>query len=213
MRIRDVLRGKLGVTSNNEESTPNAIRHEGSFGNEIMLRIQESLGESMHLRDSIPEKFICKEKLDKVWLQHPVKIIPAFENLSENELKAVERRFLRVLSILIFIGWDLVRFRPVFLRTDLDDSKLFFSKEQLQELGLNAQAFYDSQSIFKPVVIKQSPEVSKQNIDINHRLPFITKPELLGKGGFGEVTKRVIAAGCFEETRVDEPPISNQEVS
>ena len=210
--MKDLVRRKGDGRMRKAEDAQENPGQQGSSGHDIELKIQAALIEAMYLKDSEPEKFICKPRLGRVWLDNPVKRIPAFQNYSDCELQTVEREFLCVLSTLIFIGWDLLRFRPVFLRTGLDDSKLPFSMQQLEELRLQRHSFFASQSIFIPAVIEQSDKAWKQTIDTNRRLPFTEKPESLGQGGYGEVTKRIIAAGCLEEKRGNEASISNQKV-
>ena len=204
MRLGKIFKRKRPAKQPENEENPGQVSHHNSFGNEVLIAIQNALLDAMHLKDYGSEKFICGERLKKVWRSHPVKSVPAFENYDDYELEQVEERFLRVLSILVLIGWDLRRFRPVFLRgDDLDDCELPFTKGKLHELRLQEQNFLERQWMFTPAVIQNTTEASKQSIDTNRRLPFIEKPVDLGTGGFGTVTKRLIAVDCYEETTPD----------
>ncbi|KAG8530305.1 uncharacterized protein KY384_004807 [Bacidia gigantensis] len=198
--------------SRHEEKSQQVLSHQGSFGDELIIKIQGEIKAAMYLPNRMSEKFITKEKLDEIWDRHPPSSILAFENLNREELKALKTDYLRVLSLLVLIGWDLQRFRPVFLRSDLKDSNLFFSLAQLDVLGAQKEIFHDYQFMFKPVVIEHNEGNDKQTVDQNHRLPFIDNPEPLGRGGSGEVTKRTIAAECFAEVLSDGTSLPFQDV-
>ncbi len=88
------------------------------------------------------------------------------------------------------------RFRPLFLREPgRDDANLPF--KDLGFLGTSGQVFSSYQHAFKPVVIEEHNERHIQEIPTENRLPFIDEPEFMGIGGYGSITKRVIAPRCL----------------
>ncbi|KAG8530196.1 uncharacterized protein KY384_004696 [Bacidia gigantensis] len=164
----------------------------------IELKIQSELKSAMYNPEVPGKRFITYEKLCAVWANTSIDSIESFRSFFLEELQLVRRNYMRVLSILIYIGWDLARFRPVFLRCDLDDDKLCFDSDQLHELGELAPNFNDVQYIFKPVQIDSRPEI--QSVSTKLRLPFTSMNEMSGTDGPGVVSRRVIAAGQFIES-------------
>ena len=213
-------RAKPGKHRGQQEKQP-VMNHQSLAGEQLVEKIQEEIGAAMYLRDDMREKFITRERLEKIWEKYPPSNIPELESLRSDELVELKRDYLLVLSILVVIGWELLRFRPVFLRSrydrsrcDLDDKNIPFTLEQLRVMGPQRQIFHQYQLMFKPVVIEGNNPDYKQHVDKYHRLPFVAKPKLLGRGGFGDVTKRVIAPGCYVEvlpngTRRLETDVSN----
>ena len=163
------------------------------------LEIQNAISAKMNGQHAA-HKFICKDDLDQVWADRPLRTI--FPNFSQDECDSTRQSYICVLSILIYADWaDLKsRFRPLFLREDgRDDTHLPF--KDLDFLGKFAPTFSSHQQAFKPVIIEERNERYIQTIPPERRLPFIGEPEPLGKGGYGSVTKRLIAPRCLWNKR------------
>ena len=164
-----------------------------------LVSIQEAILSKMH-RQETPYMFICKHDLDLVWADHPLCNI--FPNFNPSEWDMIRKRYIRVLSILIIIDWtDLTRrFRPVFLRDPKhDDQHLPFN--DLKFLGPSRQIFASYQHAFTPIVIEERKEKHIQDIPAECRLPFINEPEDVRLGGYGSVTKRIIAPRCLKNMK------------
>ena len=198
MRLKPVIRKILGT--NDDDKPAGDSGRPAKSDNDPIRKIQRSLRRSMYRGESQSEMFITEAGLLQVWSEHTIGSISAFDNFDEETKNVVRLRYLRVLSILVFIAWpDLQLFRPQFMHSDLDDSKLFLDEKQVELMGSSAENFLDRQYIFKPEMIVQKHEDFIQKVDANCRLPFIDAPEHLGQGGFGAVTKRTIAPRCFVE--------------
>lgn len=171
-----------------------------------LLDVHQAIARRMH-RQNTAHMFISKHDLDQVWTDHPLRQIFPFFTTEEHE--SVRRDYICVLSILIYVGWtDLSRFRPLFLReTGRDDSHLPFT--DVTFLGMSGQVFSSNQFAFKPVVIEERNERFIQDIPPEHRLPFLDEPKSMGNGGYGSVTKRVIAPRCLrnKEENKDNPEV------
>ena len=180
------------------------------MANDSLMGIQEAIMGKMH-RQQTPHMFICKHDLDLVWADHPLCNI--FPNFDPREWETIRKRYIRVLSILILVDWtDLrSRFRPVFLR-DLghDDEHLPFT--DLSFLGTSRQVFAFYQHAFTPIVIEERKEKHIQDIPAEYRLPFINEPEDVRLGGYGSVTKRIIAPRCLKnrEDNTDNPEVGGR---
>lgn len=165
-------------------------------------------GSGQHLR------FICTSKLiNDFWSEHRVEKLSAFRDYEEGVLLKIRKGFLRVLSIVIFIQWNgLVRFDTVFVNKGLDDNSLFFNKDQLKNMKTEIDDFLEKQYIFKPEIIEYRQEAHIQTIPAESRLPFIGESDLLGRGGYGSVSKREIAPHCLEFMSEEDVPYINQDV-
>lgn len=171
-----------------------------------LLDVQEAIQRKMHWRKTHRE-FICKYDLDQIWADYSLTQI--FPNFTPQERESIRKDYMRVLSILIYIDWNgLSRFRPLFLRENgRDDAHLPFT--DLAFLAGSKDLFSFHQHAFKPVVIEEHNERHIQEISEEHRLPFTEEPELVGNGGYGSVTKRVIAPRCLwnKEENKDNPEV------
>ena len=180
------------------------------MANDPLMSIQDAILENMH-RKKTSDMFICKHDLDLVWADHPLRNI--FPNFDMREWETIRKRYIRVLSILIVIDWtDLrSRFRPVFLRDPgHDDEHLPFT--DLSFLGTSRQVFDSYQHAFTPIVIEEREEKYIQDIPAEYRLPFINEPEDVRLGGYGSVTKRIIAPRCLKnkEDITDSPEVGDR---
>lgn len=171
-----------------------------------LLDVYNAIKQGMH-RQRTPQVFICKHDLEQVWADHPLSQI--FPNYEPEEWGTIRRDYICVLSILVYIGWtDMSRFRPLFLReVGRDDAHLPFTK--MDFLGTSEHMFSLHQHAFKPIIIEERNERHIQNIPTERRLPFTDEPESMGSGGYGSVTKRVIASRCLknEEDNRDNPEV------
>ena len=171
-----------------------------------LLDVYNAIERKMH-RQHTPHIFISKYDLEQVWADHPLSQI--FPTYDPEERESIRQNYIRVLSTLVYIGWsDMSRFRPLFLReVGRDDASLPFTN--MTFLGTSEHMFSTYQHAFKPVVIEERNERHIQNIPTEHRLPFMHEPEFMGSGGYGSVTKRVIAPRCLrnEEDNKDNPEV------
>ena len=172
-----------------------------------LLDVHNAITRRMHRQQHTAHMFICKHDLEQVWADHPLRLI--FPTFTTEEQESIRKHYICVLSILIYVGWtDMSRFRPLFLReTGRDDAHLPFN--DLGFLGTSGQVFLSHQHAFKPVVIEEHNERHIQEISTEDRLPFIDEPETMGSGGYGSVTKRVIAPRCLwnKEDNKDNPEV------
>ena len=172
-----------------------------------LLDIQGAINRKMHRRQT-PHRFICKRDLDLIWADHPLRnIFPKFE---QRDYESIRDSYICVLSILILINWPDLRshFRPFFLREpERDDEHLPFT--DLDFLGASGQVFSDYQHAFKPVIIEEHSQKHIQDIQSEYRLPFINEPEDVRLGGYGSVTKRIVAPRCLKnkESNQDNPEV------
>ena len=161
----------------------------------IVSSIQKAINSRMHRQKEPDRKFICRHDLDQVWKSSPP-IEKIFPNFDAKECESVRTEYICVLSILIYIDWsDWSLFRPNILRPGHKDLDLPFN--DLNFLGTSGQVFSDHQYSFTPVVIEKHRKAHIQFIKPEVYLPFIEEPDFLGKGGYGSVTRRVIAPRCL----------------
>jgi len=130
----------------------------------------------------------------------------------------VLRRYVKILAILIWIGWkEWSTFQEFFLgsrwagylgRRSDDELPFAWDKEDREEgpemfspQHTVTQRFYDAQWIFVPIIIKEN--MYQQFDSKEHRLPFIESrgDNALGIGAFGVVTKEIVASGQFHSAR------------
>lgn len=170
--------------------------------------VRDAINCAMH-RQHTPHMFISKHDLDQVWADHSLK--DCLPKSNPDERRRIMRDFLRVLSILIHAEWiDLrLRFRPLFLREKgRADAHLPF--EDLSFLGnFGPTEFFSRQHAFNPVIIQEHNKKYIQGVLPECRLPFIEEPEHMGRGGYGSVTKRVIAPRCLlnKQDNKDNPEV------
>ena len=160
-----------------------------------VLDIQNAIRRSMYLQKDMAHMFICKHDLRLLWADCPLQSI--FPSFSPGERQSIRQDYICVLSILIYIAWsDWNRFRPLFLKQPgRKDADLPF--QDLDFLGTSEQMFSSYQYAFTPVVIEEHNQKHIQEIQTEYRLPFINDPEDMRMGGYGSVTKRVIAPRCL----------------
>ena len=159
--------------------------------------------------------FICEQDLLNAWQNHNLNTIFPPTKYNPEEIETIRNRFLRVLSVLIFIGWssdDLVsKFRSQFLRAGgREDNDLPIDKEKLKFLDASFYMFWQYQFAFCPAIILESGNSHIQRIETNRRLPFSGKPVEVGGGAYGRVSQVTIAPRCLRHT---ENPTENFKVT
>lgn len=199
-----MAKGKRRQTADNDQ-----FEDEGAMRKELREMMYHKGAQQQHLR------FVCNHKLlDEFWNKHRVEKITAFRKYEIDVIRIIRERFLRVLSIAIFTEWtDLIRFDPVFVKEDLDDSSLFFDERQLNGMVTGVDNFVAQQYMFKPEIIIQTQQAHIQAVPAISRLPFIDEPAILGKGGYGSVSRRQIAPYCLNSNSEEYGSTSNSGVS
>ncbi|KAL8717866.1 MAG: hypothetical protein Q9225_004935 [Loekoesia sp. 1 TL-2023] len=186
---------KFRHRSPTEENDQGQLAHQSPIHyDEICLKIQGEIEAAMYHGDSDSEKFICEWRLNQVWSNYTLEQISAFQYWDKKELDMIKRDYVKVLSILILIGWPLNRFRPVFYVKDklkLDDSKLFYKKGNLRQLEGQERSFLSTQYLFKPEVIIAGPKAYIQEVQKESRLPFTDESEPLGQVSFNYEVKNL----------------------
>ena len=147
--------------------------------------------------------FICEHNLQEAWRDHDLITIFPSTKFSAEDRKTIRERFLRVLSILILIGWsgdDLVnKFRSQFLRAAeaREDKNLPLDEEKLVFLDTSTYMFWQQQFAFCPAIIEEYENSHIQTIEADIRLPFTGKLVEMGGGAYGIVSQVTIAPRCL----------------
>ena len=171
------------------------------------LSIQEAIHQKMHHNQNPSKAFITDSELRTVWNEYTLSTIFPNQRWTIEQWRRIRTEYLKVLSILILIDWTPLaeNFRALFfMYPDRNDAHLPFSKDQLSFLGLSALNFFHSQFAFLPVVIQDLDEMFVHNLKPLERLPFIEEACDIGSGGFGDVTKVVIAPRCLLKNKSSE---------
>ncbi|KAL8796007.1 MAG: hypothetical protein Q9195_001583 [Heterodermia aff. obscurata] len=165
--------------------------------------IQKALLRKMHHFQDPSKMFIGDSELRAVWQDYTLSTIFPAEAFTLEQWQQIRKDYLKVLSILIWINWTPLaeQFDDVFFKhPDRGDAYLPFSIEDLFSIEKHSVAFEGSglmffqfQYAFLPVVIHQSEKMFVRNLEPMERLPFIDAAHELGSGGFGHITKVVIA--------------------
>ncbi len=169
--------------------------------------IQAAIRCNMYHPDDPSKTFICEQRLSDVWYDHHHVIDTIFSSTeyTDEDKRAIRHRFLRILSILILMGWSpdqlCSEFRSKFLlaegRTDRD---LPFIGGQLNFLGNWDLFFEEKQMAFLPAIIEESDYSHIQRLGKNIRLPFSERPDQVGDGAYGHVVKVTIPPRCLLHT-------------
>ena len=149
--------------------------------------------------------FICEHNLQRAWKDHALTTIFPQTKYSPEEIKTIRDRFLRVLSVLILIGWssdDLVnKFRSQFLRAvGREDKYLPIDEGKLEFLDTSSFMFWQQQFAFCPTIVEESEHSHIQRIETDRRMPFCGKPVEVGGGAYGRVSQVTIAPRCLRHT-------------
>lgn len=152
--------------------------------------------------------FICENNFQRAWRDHDLKSIFPPSKYNLEDIETIRDRFLRVLSVLILIGWssdDLVnKFRSQFLRVvGREDKDLPIDENKLEFLESSSFMFWQHQFAFCPAIIEESEYSHIQRIETDRRLPFSGKPVEVGGGAYGRVSQVTIAPRCLRHIEND----------
>jgi hypothetical protein len=181
--------------------------------------IHEKLDTATINRDSKSDRFVTLHSLQKIWDWKLLTQFLAILGYEDNAalLESVQTYLLKTLSILVAIRWDKwSTFGEIFLeyrdggwvRHDRKDDELPYSLNELEDdsfLGrLWASAFLSTQYTYIPIFLTErgkDDEDDKDEIYPRTRpLPFIrSETRLIARGGYGTVTKEVIACHQFRK--------------
>ncbi|KAH8592625.1 kinase-like domain-containing protein [Bisporella sp. PMI_857] len=174
--------------------------------------IRKKLADATVNRDLKAERFITHKSVERIWkwdiLKRFLEIL-GFEN-DDTLVELVIKGLLKTLSILVAIRWQKWHlFKTTFLedgegplrtlRHDRNDSAIPYSLENLEDdafLGKDwAEDFLLAQYTYIPIVVEQG---GNEIFPRTRPLPFIrSKSKEIAKGGYGVVTKEVIACHQF----------------
>lgn len=176
--------------------------------------INEKLEEAALNRDSKSEKFVTLNSLEKIWQKDTAQgTLGRFLAILRLEIflfDDIARNLIKTISILSAIGWKgWETFESIFLdesrgsvRQDRSDANLPYTLEDLRGqqydefLGNHwAGKFLTEQYTFIPIILEEG---RNETYPRGRPLPFIrSKTVKLKKGGYGSVTKEVIACHHF----------------
>jgi hypothetical protein len=167
--------------------------------------IFEALKERMKWKEKSSKAFICIEDIKSVWSDEP-RILAALPSISPGLCQDIRAYFIRILSILIWIGADngLDNFYEEFINVS-NDRRLTDSHLPLEEGGLaflsrdRAHRFYGEQFRFIPVIIEDNPNQKTQIVHERYRLPFEWVQKDVGVGGYGKVDRVGISPGYLKQ--------------
>lgn len=141
--------------------------------------------------------FITTHVLEKIWTDDCLKdFFEGFEWADEDFIETVKKKFLKVLSILVRIGWKgFEDFKAAFYdNPDRQDSKLpFHDISEIKQLdSLVANDFCTRQYKFIPITIEEKED---QEVSQSHLFPFVKESEVIAeeKGSVCVVFKEIVA--------------------
>ncbi len=155
--------------------------------------------------NSDPGRFVTEHSLSKIWSWTVMTRFLAslgYEN-NPNLVRSAVDFLVKTISILVSIRWEeWERFGELFfeyraaVRHDRKDTQLPYAPEVLQDPAFLGKEwgihFFREQRVYLPLVISQE---SNPIFPRNRPLPFIlSKTEPIAQGGYGSITKEVIAA-------------------
>lgn len=148
-------------------------------------------------------RFAPRDALMRIWT--PEVLRQLFPRERSSFIRAVRRDFVQTISILIYAKWDRwSRFDEIFFSHQGSDGTLDRTDRNIRHYDLptltsegflgpvTGSLFFDNRYIFCPVDIEEGRNLCRED---GWRLPFLpAESELRGRGGFGQITKEVIAA-------------------
>jgi hypothetical protein len=172
--------------------------------------IRDRLSEAVYNDDSaITDQFIAEHDLEEIWEPQMLKDFLAVLGYGGTGtlVETVRKNLIKTISILVHIGWEnWPKFETIFFPNGWEgevhrkDPGKPYPHEVLKEAtflgsGRAAREFFNTQYAYFPVVIEEG---SNMIIPRTQPLPFIkSKQEEIADGGFGIVTKEVIAPHYF----------------
>ncbi|KAL5360153.1 hypothetical protein BJX96DRAFT_184379 [Aspergillus floccosus] len=159
-------------------------------------------------------RFAPRGRLMEIWTPDKLRQLFRRETLlvsRESFIQNIRRDFVQTISILIYVNWDgWSRFDKIFFSHQGSDGRLDRTDRSIRHYDLQTLTseaflgpvtgshFFDNRYIFCPVDIEEGANLCLED---GWRLPFLpAKSELRGSGGFGQITKEVIAAKHYRPT-------------
>jgi hypothetical protein len=191
----------------------------GAAENRLFSEIAEDIQTRMERGDNPDENFITRDCLKDVWTDDRLTTFSQFVELSKTDgtIETLRTELLQTLSILVFMGWvHWQKFVASFihygnLEKRGDATIMQHTREQLERpdfLGGKKPAadFLMFRSSFVPIDIREG---MVETYEKGRRLPLV-KPEngveiVLGRGGFGTVTKVAIARSQYHRENIPQP--------
>jgi hypothetical protein len=191
----------MDAMADREATTP-----ESHARDELIQTIQKEIDEKFQergKRDGKPNRaFICFSELQDIWGDQSriSSVIPGLQD--GRKVRYIQEKMIIILSILIYIG-AVNEFNNLFQsegndveRPILTDADLPLNSNQMQSFIRThghasyprRSAFFTEQYLFIPEHIPDHRSRSIMEVPQEKRLPFIWKKEIIGEGGFGEVS-------------------------
>lgn len=181
--------------------------------------IREKLESRTHNREFPRERFISLRTLEEIWTVDCLgRFLDILDMDSDADVLYVRNNLIKVLSILVAIRWDdWSKFERIFLEGEgrrlREDHSLPFALSALEDdsfLGMSfASDFLNVQHAYIPIVVEQG---ESKIYPRTRPLPFLkSQSSQIGVGGFGVVTKEVVACHQFmpkSEYRLDVSSVS-----
>ena len=164
----------------------------------------------MHHNQDPSKMFISDSELRAVWQEYTLSTIFPAQRWTLEQWQQIRQKYLKVLSILIWIDWTPIaeNFRAAFfMHSDRSDASLPFSMDKLSFLAGSGLTFFQSQFAFLPTIIQEKDEKYVHELKPFERLPFIEEACEIGSGGFGDITKVVIAPRCLLSKGLENPEV------
>ena len=193
-----------------------------------LTSLEDEIGKAienvMQRRQTLEERFACEHDLQTVWAENNRLDRLLLAHLSLEQLDFVRGHLIKVLSILIWIGWHRwPEFGRIFLndydrdgkRDRLDESLPIEDEDQLAHSSFladfsSARNFLAQQYIFIPIYIREDVD---QDYPKTRRLPFVGTSGEIREGSYGKVTKEIIACRHFIQRSVNSQSCPSQTVS
>jgi len=169
--------------------------------------MQKKIEHAMYRLDEASHEFICEAATKGVWSRDDLRDVLQPDIWESSELAIIEKKFIKVLSILVHIGWErLGDFRDLFLNyasntgsSRRTDDTLPFTGGRLEFLGPSKRMFNEKQYAFIPVILREHESGAVQQVERQYRLPFTEENVNLGCGGYGKVQKVGVAPGYLKD--------------
>jgi len=178
---------------------------------DLLFEARNSIHNSTEMVNDPTRRFITESKLKEVVNnQLLTELFERCEWAQGVDVGEILRHYLKVVSILIWIGWNnWNHFDEFFLPLtrgvvdkDRSDDALPFDWDDTSDSFLNdhyfSMRFNKEQFMFLPIVITEGEIVKCRE---HSRLPFLEAKTLLGRDAFGVVTKELVAPGHFKYER------------
>jgi hypothetical protein len=184
-------------------------REEKELRAKIARQVCEDLWKAVNRKEDEHLMFATVEDLERIWeISRLEQLSKGLDWSSPELLERARTQFRKVLSTLVWIGWDdWSEFGNLFLEhrdanrglDRWDDALPLLETSFLQTEQLRTK-FRNQQYIFAPIVIMEDDDeddkIDYMQFSEKHRLPFLQTEEI-GQGGSGTVTRALIGAGQF----------------